>query len=110
MLCSCTAYKTNGDKISPKHSRPDLCEGTQSLQPPGHSSRKAPLAAQGREQQAVLRPVHLVCPVGAAKLLQALVSAPRQLQGEVHPPALIHCPPADRHWLRLVPAGAGLSD
>ena len=73
-----------------------LRERPQALEAPRHRRGEAPLAAQGREEQPVLGPVGLVGAVAAAKLLDRFVSAPGQLQCEMHPPALILCPPAYR--------------
>lgn len=72
----------------------NLCEGAHNLQPTSHGGREPALAAQGGEQQAILRAVRLVGTVAASKLLQALVSRPRQLQSQVHPPALVLRSPA----------------
>ena len=79
----------------------DLGEGAQGLQAPSHGGSKAALPAQGGEEQAVLRPMHLVGPVRAPELLQALVSAPGQLQGKVHPAPLVGCPPVRSRQLWL---------
>lgn len=73
-----------------------LCEGPERLKTPGHRAGEAPLAAEGREHEAVLRPVRLVGAVRAAKLLNGLVCAPGQLVREVHPLPLVLRPPVDR--------------
>lgn len=71
-----------------------LCQSAKRLQPAGDSGGKALLAAQGCEQQTVLRRMCLIGSVRPAKLLDGLVRRPGQLQGEVHPPPLVLSPPA----------------
>ena len=74
--------------------RAHLCQSPERLQPPGNGAGKAAFPAEGRENEAVLRPVRLICAVGAAKLLNGLVSAPGKLVGQVNPLPLVLRPPA----------------
>mmetsp|Transcript_42007 Transcript_42007/g.139291 ORF Transcript_42007/g.139291 Transcript_42007/m.139291 type:complete len:490 (-) Transcript_42007:694-2163(-) len=70
-----------------------LGDGAELLQPLGHRRRKAALAAAGRHEQLVLRPVDLVGAMRAAALLDALVGGPRQLERDVQPLARVrHAP------------------
>lgn len=59
--------------------------------PPPHQplTREAPLPAALGHEYVVYGRRHLVAAVGAAKLLDGLVSGPRQLQGEVHAAPLV---------------------